>query len=423
MFYKTYKLNNKNMKNYDALTEDRKENIDLFKHMIEPEQYSYYSHQLNKVFSKNSYFKFFNDLSKVEEKKQIIFKDKIQQWLNLSNYSTNIGSENFNIKKFKSKLKEMEAKEIEKRKKNNDKRTIKRKLLSQLTANKILEIKNKSKFNNPCIGVYNPIYESIGKHTYRVTFGKNFDDFNNENKNKKSNSENKNKSFSIKSKTIDKNLKYNKKILNFQKKANKTQTQIRMRHINKNNLFSENNFFQNIILNKTIMKNLSQEYRNKTKNKLNLRKIMLNDDLLFFPKIKRKKRNKNINENLNNICNSFKDTKSNQNTFNKNIYLTFKDSSSNRKIKGNVNFDKISTNKKVGSYFEEIAKKNKSPPVGIYHPIYTSIFERTTNIIFPCNKNNKNGKKKYIHKVITNYNQNGDYELFNILNNKGVNKD
>ena len=409
------------MKNYDALSEDRKNNIDLFKHIIEPEQYSYYSHQLNKVFSKNSYFKFFNDLSKVEEKKQIIFKDKIQQWLNLSNYSTNIDSENFDIKKFKSKLKEMEVKEIEKRKKKNDKRPIKRKILSQITVNKILEMKNKKKLNNPCIGVYNPIYESIGKHTYRVSFGKNFDDFNNDYKNKKSNSEKINKSFSIKSKIFDRNIKYNKNLLNFEKKANKTQTQIKNKHINKNNLFSENNIFQNINKNKKITKNLSLEYMNKTNNK-NLKKIILNDDLLYFPKMKRAKRNINTNENINNICNSFRHTISNQNQFNKHIYLTFKDSNSNRKIKGNVNFDKISTNKKIGNYFEEMAKKNKSPPVGIYHPIYSSIFERTTNIFFPCIKNIKNEKKKYIHKVITNYNQTRQYELFNVLNKDGITK-
>ena len=35
-------------------------------------------------------------------------------------------------------------------------------------------------------------------------------------------------------------------------------------------------------------KNLSLKYMNMTKNKLNPKKIVLNDDLLYFPKMKKK---------------------------------------------------------------------------------------------------------------------------------------
>ena len=408
-------------KNYDPITEDRKENINLFKHIIEPEKYSKYSNQLNKVFSSNSYSKFFNDLTKIDIKKPITLKDKINNWLNISSKSTKFNNQNFDANKFKSKLKEMEEKEIlfyEKRKKNTDKRTIKRKLLSQLTANKIIKIKSKRNLiNKPCIGVYNPKYESIGKHTYGVTFGKNFDDFNNDENNKKINFKKINNFFSKKSKTIDNNFKYNKKVSNFEKKVNKTVTQFKIGHINTNNLKSKSILSYNF--KKKENTSLSPKIIENNK-KINIKRFNTDDELLFFPKLKRKKRNKSNNEN-NIISNSFKNTLSNQSTLNKNINLTFKDSCSYRRIKGNVNFDKISTNKNIGSYFEEITKKNKSPAVGIYHPCYSSVFARTTNIFFP-NKKSKNGRKKLLYKIITNYNQNVKYELFNILNKEDINK-
>ena len=48
---------------------------------------------------------------------------------------------------------------------------MKRKLLSQMTKDKVLKIKNKYKFKqSPCLGVYHPMYDSIGKHSYQVTF-------------------------------------------------------------------------------------------------------------------------------------------------------------------------------------------------------------------------------------------------------------
>lgn len=399
------------MKNFNLLTEDRKENINLFKHIIDPEKYSKYSNQLNKVFSSNSYSKFFNDLTKVEEKKQITLKDKVKKWLNLTNNSSRLFSKNFDINKFKTKLKEMEEKELllfEKRKKTNDKRILKRKLLSQITADKVLKIKIKRKvLQLPGVGVYSPQYDSIGKHTYRVTFEKqNFDDFNkseNKHKTNKKNLKQISNSFCKKSKTLDKDLKYNKTLIKVQHK-NKIKE--------KKNILSNNN-------NKDIMKNISLNNMGNSK-KVNPNKFKMNDALLFFQKLKRNKRNKSNNENNSLGSNSYKKTLSDQSTFNKhNNNLTLMNNTSNIKIKGNVFFDK---NKKTDCYFEEMAKKNKSPPVGFYHPNYSSIFVRTTNIFFPSIKKNKNVKKKLINKVIANYNQTIKYELFNILNQKNINK-
>ena len=178
-----------------------------------------------------------------------------------------------------------------------------------------------------------------------------------------------------------------------------------MNHISKNNSINKN-------IKKDYAKNLSE--RNKENNKKNPKKLFINGDLTLISKVKKNKRNKSTNENL--ALNIFKNTLSNQSTFNDNNNLTVRDSTSFYRIKGNVNFDKISNNKNIGSYFEEFAKKRTSPAVGTYRPNYSPIFNRTTNIIFHNKiKNGKNMRQKF-HKVIASYNQTIQYELFDILN-------
>ena len=400
-------------KKYNPLIEDKKENINLFRDIVDPQKYSKYSNQLNKVFSSYSYSKFINDLTRKEVKKPLTLKDQINQWLNLSSYSTKFRLDNFDINDFKSKIKEIEEKNIlltqVKRKKYIDKRILKRKLLSQMTKDKVLKIKNKYKFKqSPCLGVYHPIYDSIGKHSYQVTFERqNFTDFNNNkdnNRDKYNNLKKIDTYLNIRSTKLDR--KKNKKLINNDIKiSNKTQTQFKLNHIKKNKSENKNT-------KKDDTKNLSE--RNKENNKKNPKKISINVDLMLISKVKRNKRNKSTNENL--ALNIFKNTLSNQSTFNDNYNLTVRDSTSFYRIKGNVIFDKISNNKNIGSYFEEIAKKRTSPAVGTYRPNYSPIFNRTTNIFFHNKiKNDKNAKKKF-HKIIASYNQTTKYELFDILN-------
>ena len=56
----------------------------------------------------------------------------------------------------------------------------------------------------------------------------------------------------------------------------------------------------------------------------------------------------------------------------------------------------------------------------MYHPNYSTIYSRTKNIIFniPKKENKKDIKRKFIHKIITNYNQTIQYETSNALNKK-----
>lgn len=401
------------MEKNNPLIEDRKQNIDLFRDIIDTYNFSKYSNQLNKVFSSYSYSKFYNNLTKCKKKKPITLKEKINEWLNLSNYTLKLGQEDFNMNKFKEKLKEMELKEllsIEKRKKGNGSN---RKVISQFTKNKILKIKNKTKLlQNPCIGGYNPSYESIGKHTYQVSFGKQIKN------NKKSNSYN-GKSKIISAYEEDNNKKK-------MRKQQKSQCQNKYNNmINKNELKNEDIDDNNKELNED---NINNEINKKEEKCLN--KFNNNEELLFFPKLRKNKRNKSNNENnffsinttiptKNTIYNNTADKINYKDNHNNKINNEIIDNQKIYNIKGMIKFDKISSNKNIGCYFEELAKKKQSPPVGIYHPSYSSIFRRTTNIIIKNKSESKkfNNIKKYLlNKIITNYNQTEQFELFNSLN-------
>ena len=389
------------MRKYNVLTEDREENINIFSDINNSPKYSKYSNQLNKVFSKYSYSKFITDLTKIEEKKPITIKQKIHNWLNLSNYSTKLQPSNFDIKLFKKSLSKMKKKAVlseETRKNNIFKRGYKRKLLAHLTADKVLKIKNKAKkVFNPSIGTYNPIYEAIGKHTYQVKFEKkDFEDFNNIDK--YNSLESTDKSLNLKSKTIYID-RTKHKLLDFEKNKNRTHTEIKSN-------------FSKIEKRKIEFINLTEGKKNNRIN-INSQNNNLNKDLLLITKGKSTKISKN-NKNIFLNSKNLKKALYNQNTFDYKKNLTSRKKCLSRNIKGNVNFDKISSNKNVGCYFEEMAKKIVSPPIGIYHPNYSSIFAKSQTVYFP--RNTKNVKKTLLNKVITNYNQTIKYELFNILN-------
>ena len=408
------------MKKNEILIEDKNKNISLFSDIIAPYKFSKYSHQLNKVFA--NYSNFFEELTKVEEKKHITLKEQINNWLNLSNYSKDMHIKKFDINEFKLKLKEMKLKEKlskEQIKKIKDKRNIKRKLISQLTANKVLKIKIKNKkLYQPCLGVYNPSYDAIGKHNYQVTFEKqNFEDFNNNNKT------NRDKNNNLMKKDGDNDMKFNtiystsrnkNKFINFEKSINRTHTQMKCYHIDKyshlRKSINNSEYKINLDLNS---KSLTQRNNDEKVTK----KIFLsnNDDLLFSSQNKIKKRNKLRKEKF------FLKT---YHTFNSKPNLIRRESQKVRdkspvfNLKGIIKFDKIS--KKKGCYFDELAKEKIGPPVGVYHPNYSTIYSRTKNIIFniPKKENKKDIKRKFIHKIITNYNQTIQYETSNALNKK-----
>lgn len=445
------------MKKTSTLIEDRKQNINLFKDINDLENFSKYSYELNKIFSYHSFSKFLRDLSNKDNKKGITFKDQIYEWINLTNPSKSKKKiEPFDIDKFKSDLKKMEIKELslhQKKKQYYEKRTYRRKLLFNSTKNKILEIKNKNKkLQAADIGKYNPKYDVIRSHTYQVFFGKqNFYEFNANTNSEKNINFDKTKSalnFRYKTAYNSKDKEYKNLDLNFktidQNKNNnnaKTQTKfiLKNKSDNSNLSFKINNMKSNKTLpNQAHRNNLRRKeltlqnlsYRNKlNNNKSNLNDFNLNnkDEVSFYPKIKkmklinsRSKYEKNEASLLNSNSYSKYSNKNTLNTLNnktiynkKANYTKRNYSSTNSKRK--LYFNKIITNKKMG-YLEEVAKKNKNPPVGVYEPNYSTIFARTTNVFLPKKIKNKNLKKNLINKILANYHITTGYEILDSLN-------
>ena len=441
------------MKEKSILTEDRKQNITLFSDLPDTENFSSYSNQLNKIFSYHSYSKFCRSLNKKDEKKIITFKDQIKKWFSLSNKSKDLKRfEKFDIEKFKLCLEKMEIKELSlhhKKKDYLDKRNYNRKLINAFTKNKLLQIKNKEKnMQKPDIGKYNPKYEIIGKHTFQVSFGKNFNDFNNI-KTEDNSSLGKTKSFfNIKSKTIYNSNNHNHIIDSFNtsnKKIIRTKTQTKMasnNKINKNNKsrnikiknLKTENLFKEISLNnfekeeKSIEKLPKERASNKDRNKINIDDFNhTNDYSLFFPKLKKRfNANNNTKENTDISPDSYSNTLFNKSLIKSNQNFTIRDYSFNVRQKGNVNFNKISSGKKDFCFFDEVAKKNRIPPVGIYDPSYSLIFSRTKDVFFNRRNSNKKLKKKLINKIFADYHPTIQYELFSSLNeisnNNSLNK-
>ena len=437
------------MKEKSILTEDRKQNITLFSDLPDTENFSRYSNQLNKIFSYHSYSKFCRNLNKKEEKKIITFKDQIRKWFSLPNKSKDLRKfEKFDVEKFKLCLEKMEVKELSlynKKKDYLDKRNNNRKLIYAFTTTKLSQIKNKEKnMQKPDIGKYNPKYEIIGKHTYQVSFGKNFSDFNN-NKKEDNSSLAKTKSiFNIKSKTIYNDHNHiNESFKTSNKKIIKAKTQTKLagvNKINKNNMSRNTkiknlktaNLFKEISLNnfekeEKSSENLRKESAfNKGRNKININVFNhTNNYSLFFPKLKKQFHN-NAKENTEINPDSYSNTFFNKSLSKNNPNFTIRDYSSNVRQKGNVNFNKISSGKKDVCFFDVVAKKNRIPPVGIYDPSYSLIFSRTKNVYFNKRNSNKKLKKKLFNKIFADYHPTIEYELFSSLNensnNNSVNK-
>ena len=441
------------MKEKSIITEDKNQNITLFRDLPDAENYSRYSKQLNKIFSYHSYSKFCKNLNRKDQRKIITFKDQVRKWFSLSNKSTDLRRfEKFDIEKFKLCLEKMEIKELSlfnKKKDYLEKRNHNRKIINAFTKNKLLQIKNKEKnMQKPDIGKYNPKYEIIGKHVYQVSFGQNFYDFNNTKTEDNSILGKTKNIFNIKSKTLYNSHNHNhinETLKTSNKKIIKAKTQTKMTGVDKinKNIKSRNkkiknlktaNLFKEIHLNnfekeEKSIENLTKEKAfNKGRNKSNINDSNhTNDYSLFFPKLKKRfNANNNTKENTDIYPDSFSKTLFNKSLSKNNQNFTIRDYSLNVKQKGNVNFNNISSGKKNACFFDVMAKKNRIPPVGIYDPSYSLIFSRTKNVYFDRGNSNKKLKKKLFNKIFADYHPTIEYELFSSLNensnNNSVNK-
>ena len=233
-----------------------------------------------------------------------------------------------------------------------EKRNYNRKIINAFTKNKLSQIKNKEKnMQKPDIGKYNPKYEIIGRHTYQVSFGKNFNDFNNV-KTEENSILGKTKSiFNIKSKTVYNNCKrnhINESLKTSNKKIIRAKTQTKMTGINKinqnhktRNIKIKNlktaNLFKEISLNnfekeeKSIANLTKENAFIKGRNNLNINDSNhTNDYSLFFPKLKKRlNTHNNAKENTDINPDSFSNTLFNKSQSKNNQNFTIRDYSIN----------------------------------------------------------------------------------------------
>ena len=86
-------------------------------------------------------------------------------------------------------------------------------------------------------------------------------------------------------------------------------------------------------------------------------------------------------------------------------------------IKGNIDFEKISSNKNIKSYFDEVSKKIKNPPLGFYQPKYNSIMNKTRDIYF-VKKDIPTSRQRQFKKIIYSYDVPYCYQIAPSLNER-----
>ena len=90
---------------------------------------------------------------------------------------------------------------------------------------------------------------------------------------------------------------------------------------------------------------------------------------------------------------------------------------SEKYIKGNVDFNKLSSNKYIKSYFEEISNKVKNPPLGFYQPKYNSVMNKTRDIYF-SKKALPSSRRRKFKKIIYSYDVPYNYQIAPSLNKR-----
>ena len=383
---------------------DHFENIKIFKDIPHQNEYSSYSIDLNRHFGDLCYPEFFKHLK--EQKKYDIdyFKklfEKENQIKGLKKYE-----ESFDIDKFKKSLKNMSIKEIEynKRLKNpySDRMSNSKNFL-------ITEyIKKKPKVIKPYypeipeVGRYSPSYNFINKHVYEVSFSKT--GLNKSNQDEKNINKNEGKKF------------FNN-IIKILPNKNELKT------INSLEINNNKNYITTMICTpkkRLLSLNSSQKNssRKKIKDKLNMKNKEDNNNL----KELYNKTNYAIKKIKNNHCLRFENYTSRKSLIKEIPYNTenkieLPNFYTEKYIKGNIDFNKISSNKKMKSYFEEMANKDKNPPLGFYKPKYNSVMNKTRDIYFN-KKDLPSSKQKKFKQIIYSYDVPYNYQIAPALNDR-----
>ena len=364
---------------------DHRENKKLFSDIKSHPKYSLYGIELNRIFGERSYDEFYKSL--LENKKmginnfQKMFEKpvvkggirKIEEPFDIKLFTTCLKKMDIKSKKLEYKLKHPHiinptqykySKEVEK----------KLKILS--TRFRLPDI--------PDIGRYNPNYDSVRTHSFYPIFASSdYEHFNKYKKNVYAHNISLVKEPMPEEYVNKINIKKNKV-----SKAN---------DINNIQLKTEPNMNNKSVMDKSL--NKSTDYNNMSQ--------MMSTS--------------SFGDEKNNHCLRFDSYSPRKPNINKVMYVTDIINNNNstnyrlfRNIKGNVDFNK-SSNSNFGSYFDEIAKNSKNPPLGMYQPNFDFISKKTVNI-FLNKRLPESPKLAKLKKIITSYNISSEYKTVSGLN-------
>ena len=375
---------------------DRIENIKMFSDIQSPKGYSTYTMNLDKVFGEKSYDNFYKGLISPKQFKDNTFIKLFEK--ENSPQKIKKGEQIFNINQFKESLNNMKLKENEKSRKLKNPFNEKLRTTNNILLKKEFDKNKNSKINKayfpqvPEVGRYNPSYSIINKHIYQVTFG-----------------------------NIELKSYFDRKENDDYNKTERNNIQISLKKNIKKNLITEINnnrqYSNTISTSHSIIKNL-KKMKNGGKKKFNKNGIIKN--LKFNSKSENKSNyTKTYYENKNH-CLKFelytpRKPLSKEILYNTGFNFKIPNYYTEKYIHGNVDFNKVSINIRKKSYFDQVPKKQISPPLGHYHPKFDSILNKTRDI-YLVRKEIENTKKRKLNKIIYNYKKNSYYEIVTSLN-------
>ena len=367
--------------------QDHKENMKLFRDLKLQHKYSVYSSELNKVFGDNSYDKFYKNLIEHKNVRINNFKKLFEKPVVKGGIKT-IESP-FNIMKFTNGLKNMKLKQEKLEYKIKHPHIPK---FSPVKEIKEMLKKSRSTKNQvilpdiPDIGRYNPNYQSIRTHSFNPHFSYyDFTDFN----------------------------KY---------KSDFYAHQFFLSNNKKNE--SPN---QNIIQNKYMIKNINSRSKpdigpfktepNNDKNSDNNKSTIKSNEL----EVSQYLSTSSLGDEKRNHCLKFDSYSPRKPMVSRPLYetevpLKTKDFTPIKSIKGNYDFNKISSFSHLYSFFDEIVKNNNNPPLGMYKPNYDFVSKKPVVDIYLDKKEPSSPKLAKLKKIIYSYNTTKEYQMVSTLN-------
>ena len=359
---------------------DHSENKKLFCDIKTHQKYSLYGTELNRIFGDRSYDQFYKGL--LENKKMSInnFKKMFEKPV-IKGGIKKIESP-FDIKLFTTCLKKMDLKSKQLEYKIKHPHILNPSKYSQEVERKLKILSERFRLPDiPDIGRYNPNYNSVRTHSFYPTFASSdYDYFN----------------------TYKKNVyAHNVSLV-------------------KEPLPEEN--ISKINIKKKPLKNLKNSYLNTDPNISNINiKSILDKSVKStdYNNMSQMMSTSSFGDEKNNHCLRFDSYSPRKPIVNKLMYDSeVMNNSTNYRlfsnIKGSVDFNK-SSNSNTGCYFDEIAKNNNNPPLGMYQPNFDFISKKTVNI-FLNKRLPPSPKLALLKKIITCYKTTSEYKTVSGLN-------